>query len=275
MIRLCAKHNFKLLFLSKQQQNSQGQFAALMSHYRNALGAINQIWSVLKNNLSETRKLDIWESQGSFWGIHWKCQDKHCLIVTGYCTGILGSSTTRLVSALTPLGNPKGNVWNRFLSCYTFLCLWEGKAKGVWQGWLWVFLSAALGRKPHFHSLSLFQKQLPTPRSATWKLPSCWGLKGSCASGVAPQSKWNYWEQAAKRRSREISGNCTKPRSYILPQLPQLVWILYLNFSGNLAAIFCLIRTKCRLYFNSINSLHVIISSLQRCSAASRLVPLT
>lgn len=61
-----AKHHFKLLFLSKQQQNSQGQFAALVSHCRNALVAITQIWSVLKNNFSETRKLDILESQGSF-----------------------------------------------------------------------------------------------------------------------------------------------------------------------------------------------------------------
>lgn len=179
------------------------------------------------------------------------------------------------MSALTPLGNPKGNIWNWSFSCCRFLCLWEGKAKGVWQGWLWFFLSAALGGKLHFHSLSLFQKQLPTPRSATWKLSSCWGLKCSCASGLVPQNIWNYLEQTAKWGSREISGNCTKPRSHILPQFPQLVWILYLNFSGNLAAIFCLIRTKCRLYFNSINSLHVIISSLQRCSTASRLVPLT
>lgn len=112
---------------------------------------------------------------------------------------------------------PKGKCLDLILFLYMFLCLWEGKAEGVWQGWLWFFLSAALGRKLHFHSLSLFQKQLPPPRSATWKLSSCWGLKCSCARGLAPQTVWNYLAQTAKWTSREISGNCTKLRSYILP----------------------------------------------------------
>lgn len=120
-------------------------------------------WSVLKNNLRETRKLGIWASQDSFWGIHWECQDKYCIIITGNCPPVPGIYTVRLVSAVTPLGDPKGNVQSWDFSCYMLLCLWEGRAEEVWQDWLWFFLSAAVGRKLHFHSLSLFQKQLPTP----------------------------------------------------------------------------------------------------------------
>lgn len=178
---------------------------------------------------------------------------------------------------MSALENPKGNAQSSYFSCYTFLCLWEGKAKGVWQGWLWLFLSAALGRKLHFHSLSPFQKQLPSPRSATWRLSARYllGAQVQMCLRSPPQTMWNSWEKTAKGELGRSQGNCTKPRSYIFPQFPWLVWILCLNFSGNLAAIFCLIRTKCRLHFNSINSLNGIISSVQRYSATFTLVPLT
>lgn len=175
-------------------------FAALMPHCRNALGAVTQICSALKNSSSERRKLDIWESQDSFWGAHWKCQDKYCMIVTGYCTPILFSSTQcpQLVLFLW-FGFEAGKGWR---SC---------------TGLLQFFLSAALGRKFHFYSLSLFPE-------TNFLLPgvppeNSWNLLGAQMpeSGLLPHTISDYLEQTEKLRIWEISGNCTKPRSYRSP----------------------------------------------------------
>lgn len=180
-------------------------------------------WSVLKNNLREIRKLGIWASQDSFWGIHWECQDKYCIIITGYCPPVLGIYTVRLVSAVTPLGNPKGNVqnWDFPATCFC-VCGREGLKKFDRVGYGSFFLLLLEGNFTF----------IPCPFSRNnFLLPgTCWGLKGRCAWGPAPQTMWNYWEQTAKWRIRDISGNCTKPRSYIFPQFPRLLWILCLNF---------------------------------------------
>lgn len=180
-------------------------------------------WSVLKNNLREIRKLDIWASQDNFWGIHWKCQDKYCIIVTGYCTPILGIYTVRLVSAVTPLGKREMSRIDTFPATYFCVCGRERLKKFDRVGYDSFFLLLLEGNFTFipcpFSRNNFLLLEVPHENSQPG---TCWVLKCRCAWGLVLQTIWNYWEQTAKWRNRDLSGNCTKPRSYIFPQFPDL-----------------------------------------------------